>query len=427
MHPASEKIDATSATPEQRDSFPDRAKLIRREDFVKEPQSKNEKAGNLDWVQPIASTWDGFIAELERRRDHGFPSVPTGIRSLDSQIGGGIPREGMTLVPSPPGAGKTSFAESICLREARRGRPAVFLSLELSITDAQSRLVCLEWNRPWDGVRKGKFVDDARNTCVDQRTSLFLWDGEMCPNLDALESGVQKITEQYGEAPLVCIDYAQELINIGSKLDVRLEADQVSTRLRDWARREKIPLVVLSSVSRAAYNIINSKGLPDMGKAMGCAKESGKFESDSNLVLVLARALDKEGKPTNRGFIIFPKNRTGGTPGYVAVEYDGLSGWYSEAADMAPMAKEKDHRPKIIKALAAAKKQSLKLTAQREIFERAGKGSWNDFNDALADLLNAGIVVKLPVDATRSSAKKYYTLSEKAESLQEEKDCDVNY
>ncbi len=54
--------------------------------------------------------------------------LPTGTSRLDTVLGGGLPRDAISLVIGLPGAGKTILAQQCVFRNAERERPALYLS-----------------------------------------------------------------------------------------------------------------------------------------------------------------------------------------------------------------------------------------------------------------------------------------------------------
>ncbi len=54
--------------------------------------------------------------------------VPTGIKELDTVLGGGFERGSMVLVAGHPGAGKTTLAAQLLYEGLRRGEPTLYLS-----------------------------------------------------------------------------------------------------------------------------------------------------------------------------------------------------------------------------------------------------------------------------------------------------------
>ncbi len=56
------------------------------------------------------------------------PVAPTGIKKLDEALGGGFPRNGMSLIVGPSGIGKTILAVQWLAEGARNGETCVYIS-----------------------------------------------------------------------------------------------------------------------------------------------------------------------------------------------------------------------------------------------------------------------------------------------------------
>jgi circadian clock protein KaiC len=57
-----------------------------------------------------------------------LPRVETGVPNLDLLLGGGLPKNSVSVLAGSPGAGKTILAQQICFHNASRERPALFFS-----------------------------------------------------------------------------------------------------------------------------------------------------------------------------------------------------------------------------------------------------------------------------------------------------------
>lgn len=57
------------------------------------------------------------------------PRLESGVKGLDTILGGGFPRANMYIVMGPPGAGKTVLINQICFARARHGEKAVYVTV----------------------------------------------------------------------------------------------------------------------------------------------------------------------------------------------------------------------------------------------------------------------------------------------------------
>jgi circadian clock protein KaiC len=79
-----------------------------------------------------------------------LPRISTGNPGLDDVLGGGLDRERLYLYEGRPGTGKTTLALQFLLDGARRGEPALYITL--SETERELRLVAKRHGWSLDGV-----------------------------------------------------------------------------------------------------------------------------------------------------------------------------------------------------------------------------------------------------------------------------------
>ena len=88
--------------------------------------------------------------------------APTGIRGFDELSGGGLPRNGTTLVTGGPGAGKTIFAlQSLTNAIRQRREPGMFVAFEEGARQIVANAATFDWGLP--ALAKNKlFIQDVR-------------------------------------------------------------------------------------------------------------------------------------------------------------------------------------------------------------------------------------------------------------------------
>jgi circadian clock protein KaiC len=87
------------------------------------------------------------------------PRVDTAIPGLDTILGGGLPAERLYLVEGDPGTGKTTLALQFLLAGARRGEPALYVTL--SETHDELRAVAESHGWTLDGISIHELSSDA--------------------------------------------------------------------------------------------------------------------------------------------------------------------------------------------------------------------------------------------------------------------------
>ena len=109
-------------------------------------------------VTPMKEVLRGSFQALQRREQAGVTGgIPTGLVDLDF-VTGGLHETDLTVVAARPGMGKTSFALQLAVEACRRGRGALFFSLEMGEEQIGNRILWdLDARVNLQGMRTGKF------------------------------------------------------------------------------------------------------------------------------------------------------------------------------------------------------------------------------------------------------------------------------
>lgn len=194
--------------------------------------------------------------------------VSTGIKSLDDAIGGGV-TSGLTILGGKPGYGKTTLAFQIASNMKCQGKTVLFYSYEMPATDFAEKSLNLK-------AAQG-------NVKTTEHGNLYIVDAEDV----SIEELVKSIEEQSQECKdlIVVIDYLQ-IIQTEGLNDVRASVEKCVRLLAKVAKKHKIPIIVLSSLSRDAYN----KKILEMS----AFKESGAIESTAVTILGIEASEDSK-------------------------------------------------------------------------------------------------------------------------------------
>jgi replicative DNA helicase len=103
------------------------------------------------------------------------------------------------------------------------------------------------------------------------------------------------------KAKLIVVDYLQ-LVRADAR-DVRERVGKVADALRQLAKTERVPIVLLSQLRRP-QNVNDAPTIIDL-------KESGDIEAHAHVVLLLHVPTAADGKPTGEDTVIVAKNRNG--------------------------------------------------------------------------------------------------------------------
>ncbi len=131
--------------------------------------------------------------------------APTGIKKLDDALGGGFPRDGMSLIVGPSGIGKTILAVQWLAEGARHGETCVYISTTIP---AEATVVY---------YGKMKFLSDV----VDK---IKWYDMYLSPR-DLIPFTQKKMLQIF---PMIMPDFFDENLNLKKKID-RMVIDSLTT------------------------------------------------------------------------------------------------------------------------------------------------------------------------------------------------------
>ena len=262
--------------------------------------TEHQHGAIVPWSSAIKET----VAQLDRlfaMGPGGFSGLSTGFRNLDKMLRGLRPGE-MTVLAARPSMGKTSLAMNICecvalgqnasgiKQKGDLGKPQAvgIFSLEMSQESLAMRMLCSRANVATfqldSGLGNAREVSTrlTRAASILSKAPLYVDD---TGGLDVMElrARARRMCRK-NDVKLIMIDYLQ-LLNCRemAKQGRQLETSRISSEIKSMAKELKIPVIVLSQLSRAGEREKNSKPkLSDL-------RDSGAIEQDADVVLLLRR------------------------------------------------------------------------------------------------------------------------------------------
>jgi replicative DNA helicase len=235
----------------------------------------------------LAESFDR-LDELHKQGE-GMRGVPTGFPDLDDALAG-MQKSNLLILAARPGVGKTSLAMNIAQYVAvNLKRPVGFFSLEMSKEELVDRLLVGQADIDAWKLKTGKLDEDdftKLSNAMGELAEAPLYIDDT-PALSVLEmrTKARRLQVENGLDFLV-VDYLQ--LARSRNLENRVqEVSEISQGMKNLARELKIPVLVLSQLSRA----IETRG----GKKPQLAdlRESGSIEQDADVVMFLWREDDE--------------------------------------------------------------------------------------------------------------------------------------
>jgi replicative DNA helicase len=248
------------------------------------------------------------------QRDGKLSGISTGLRDLDSKMGG-LQRSDLIIVAGRPGMGKTAFATNIAYSIAKAYQPEVqadgttkalnggvvgFFSCEMSAEQLATRILAEQARIASSAIRRGGITqnefDRLRDYTIELQHLPLYVDETGGLSISQLTARARRLKRQKG-LDVIVVDYIQLLQGSGKKgNDNRVqEVTEITTSLKALAKELNVPIIALSQLSRQV------ESRDDKHPQLSDLRESGSIEQDADVVLFVYREeyylQNKEPKP----------------------------------------------------------------------------------------------------------------------------------
>ena len=239
--------------------------------------------------------------------------LSTGYQQLDNLTSGLQPSE-LLILAARPTMGKTALALNISENVAlRAGEPVAIFSLEMSKESLLLRLLASQARVDAHKFRTGHLGRDDWRKMTESLARLGeapLWvDDSGSATVVELGAKARRLKRDKGVA-LVIVDYLQLVAARGRFSNRNEEVSSITRGLKGLAKELKVPVLVLSQLTRAPEREERRPQLADL-------RESGAIEQDADVVLFIHRPniYKPEEPPEERAKaeIIIAKQRNGPT------------------------------------------------------------------------------------------------------------------
>lgn len=231
---------------------------------------------------------DAALAAMDRM-DNPAQSIPTGLAALDRFLGGLFPSD-LTIIGARPSMGKSALAVEMARRIARRDRPVVFWSREMSKEDLALRMIAADvrergFEVPYSTARRGKVSPQEAQLMAEAAARV----GELPvhiiePRVASLGEGLHEIKKIAKRRPglTVIVDYLQ-LVRGAEHESENVRVSRISNEMKTLANEINGPVVCLSQLSRKVEE------RPDHRPQLSDLRDSGSIEQDADNVMFLYR------------------------------------------------------------------------------------------------------------------------------------------
>ena len=265
-----------------------------------------EASVQTEWKTAVSNTLR-HIENMFSRGAGAMDGLPTGFKYVDEKLLGLKPSE-MIVIAARPSVGKTSFAMNIaeCVATGQdingvpfktdskpTRHPVLVFSLEMDTLSLAKRMICgrahvSTWRIARDLMsRDEKSAASARLFKAAgelKDVPLFIDDASGLDIAD-LRARARRMKKTHG-IELIVIDYLQ-MCNCreAARQGRQIETSRISGQIKAMAKELKIPVIVLSQLSRANEQRGDKNEIPKLSDL----RDSGAIEQDADVVMLLRR------------------------------------------------------------------------------------------------------------------------------------------
>ena len=285
--------------------------------------------------------WSNAIEDSFKRIDRMFESggklmegLSTGYKYLDEVLQGLKPGE-MIVIAARPSVGKTSLAMNIAESCALgmdmnnvpvkydngKRHPVAIFSLEMPVEQLTKRMLAGRarvnmWRLNRNLVprsEKQMLTNNLMQAMGELRNAPIFVDDTAGLDIMDLRARARRMKKQHG-IELIVIDYLQLCCcREGARQSRQIEVSMISQQIKAMAKELKVPVIVLSQLSRANEQRGDKYEKPKLSDL----RDSGAIEQDADVVFLLRRpsrnSNDPESQDLTLAYVDIAKNRNGET------------------------------------------------------------------------------------------------------------------
>ena len=293
-----------------------------------------EIGGSGGNTMPWASAVDDSFKRIDRLFESGgriMEGLSTGYKYLDETLQGLKPGE-MIVIAARPSVGKTSLAMNIAESAALgqmistgqkvpyddgKRHPVAIFSLEMPVERMLAGRAGINmWRLNRNLVsrdEKRAMTESLMQAMGELRNAPFYVDDTAMLDVMDLRARARRMKKQHG-IELVVIDYLQLCTcREGARQSRQIEVSMISQQIKAMAKELKVPVIVLSQLSRANEQRGDKYEKPKLSDL----RDSGAIEQDADVVFLLRRpsrnSNDPESQDQTLAYVDIAKNRNGET------------------------------------------------------------------------------------------------------------------
>lgn len=253
-------------------------------EVIANAQRALEAIEEQDTGRELSTSADTMLAYYAHREavDSGKGGfVPTGVKTLDWMLGGGMLNTGFYILAARPGMGKTTLALSIADYVAANIGPVLYVSLEMDEEQMAGKRIARAAGIGYDALMMGKLSDDERKRSAEHSAKLAAVPLYMNKKASATIDDISNMARKVKDLQLLVIDYFG-LIRSTEKRGARYELyTGISGEIKSLARKLKKPILCLAQLNR------ENNDRKDKRPQLSDLRDTGALEQDADGVIFL--------------------------------------------------------------------------------------------------------------------------------------------
>ena len=288
------------------DEITDVNEFISDSEVVLKEATEKRRVSNFKKAEEVANHVKMTIDTPVEVKTDGVTGLTTGFNKLND-ITQGFQNGDMIVVAARPSVGKTALALNFAYRAANRtNRPVAIFSLEMPAEALVKRLIGIESSVSLTKITTSNLigVDRAKvANAIHKIGSLPIYIDDS-PNVKLMDI-IAKSRKLHANCPdlgMIIVDYMGLVTTGGSSKNADSRQEEVrktSLALKALARELKVPIIVVSQLSRN----VEQRG-ENKRPILSDLRDSGSIEQDADVVMLLYREdyyKDSRGNTNNAG------------------------------------------------------------------------------------------------------------------------------
>jgi len=280
------------------------------EDTIKD-LSDIQKSETISLYESIMELEDDLEKAERAAREGTINGLTSGFKNVD-RITGGFDAGDLTIIAARPAMGKTTFALNMATEQALKGIPVLIFSWEMTDKELRNKIIARYAKVNSQKIKNGYYTKEERKRIIAAAAKV-----ENLPiyittqkSYDSLYYRAE-IRRQIRKNNIQAVYFDHIGLTIEG-IDPNKEIQRLSKEIKNIAMKEKIPMFIVSQLSRAVEKSENKRPM------LSDLRDSGTLEQDANKVIFLYRDSyykthdkDKDEKKLDITEIIISKNRNG--------------------------------------------------------------------------------------------------------------------